>query len=123
MKDKIDLKKIESKAFTFSFQDGLLDIFLGCVFLQFSIAPLLTDIGFSDLMASAVFIPFYLFVLIAFFLLKKFVTNPRIGTFKPNPKRKSKLMRLNLILLIILLIGLIILLIHQIPFIHFCLVD
>ena len=89
MKDKIDLKKIESKAFTSSFQDGLLDILIGCFFLQFSIAPLLTDIGFSDLMASVVFIPFYLFILIAFLLLKKYITNPRVGRFKPNPKRKS----------------------------------
>ena len=108
MLDKIDLKKIESRAFTFSFQDGLLDIFLGCVFLQFSVAPLLTDIGFSDLMASVVFIPFYILILIAFFLLKKYITKPRIGSFKPGPKRKSKLMLLNLIVFVILLVGFVI---------------
>jgi hypothetical protein len=106
MTAKINLDKIESIAFTSSYQDGLMDIFLGAVFLQFAIAPLLTDIGFSDLMASAIFVPFYILIFFAFFLLKKYIIKPRMGTFKPSPQRKSKLIKLNLVLFIILLIGL-----------------
>jgi hypothetical protein len=105
MPDKINLKKIEIEVFTSSYEDGLMDILIGIVFSQFAIAPLLTDIGFSDLMASAIFVPLYILILIIFILLKKYITNPRMGTFKPNPKRKFKLIKLNLVLFILLLIG------------------
>ena len=112
MAETLNLKKFEIKAFTSTFKDGLLDIFLGIILLQFAIAPLLTDIGFSDFSASAVFIPVWLIVYITFLLIKKYVTKPRIGRIKPGPARKTKLWKVNLILLIILLAGFIIGLIY-----------
>lgn len=113
MSETVDLKKIEIKAFTSTFKDGLLDIFLGIVFLQFALAPLLTDIGFSDFTASAVFIPVYLIGLISFVLIKKYVTRPRMGLVKPGLARKTKLWKVNIILLIVFLISFILGLIYS----------
>ncbi|MFC2088149.1 hypothetical protein ACFLSX_00975 [Calditrichota bacterium] len=112
MVETINLKKFEIRAFTSTFKDGLLDIFLGLILLQFVIGPLLTDIGFSDFEASAVFVPFYLIGLIFFMLIKKYVTKPRMGVVKPGPARKTKLWMVNVILFIVLLISFILGLIY-----------
>ena len=59
-----DLKEFEKKAFRATFQDGFLDIFLGIVFAQFAIGQLLTDIGYSDMMSSLIFMPIYVIGLV-----------------------------------------------------------
>jgi MFS family permease len=105
MSTTIDLDKLEKKVFSTTHQDGLIDILLGIIFLQFSIAPLLTDIGFSDFEASAVFIPVWLIGFLLFFLAKKFIVTPRTGKIKPGKKRKLKLQKANIVLLIILFAG------------------
>lgn len=108
MQTSINLEGIERKIYSKTHKDGLIDIFLGIVFLQFSIAPLLTDIGFSDLMSSAIFIPVWFIAYLAFFLIKKYVIKPRIGIIKPGHTRKTKLQKANVVLLIILFAGLLI---------------
>jgi hypothetical protein len=108
MNKEINLKDIEKKVFTAPYQDGLLDILLGIIFSQFSIAPLLTNIGFSDFEASVVFVPVYIIALVLFLIVKKYVTKPRTGIIKPGPARKSKLIKVNIILFIILFAGFII---------------
>ena len=110
MENKINLDKLEANVFKTTYEDGLLDMFLGIILLQFAIGPLLTDIGFSDFGASAAFIPVWLLALLLFFILKRFVTKPRIGNIKPGPVRKAKIVKFNFILFVILfaafLIGL-----------------
>ena len=110
MENRINLDKLETKIFTTTYQDGLLDMFLGIILLQFAIGPLLTDIGFSDFEASAVFIPVWFIALFIFFIIKRFITKPRIGNIKPGPVRKTKIVKFNIILFVILfaafLIGL-----------------
>jgi len=113
MENKINLDKLETKVFSTTYQDGLLDMFLGIVLLQFAIGPLLTDIGFSDFAAAAAFIPVWLIALLLFFLIKRFITKPRIGTIKPGPVRKAKIVKANIILFVILFAGFLIGLLYE----------
>ena len=113
MENKINLDKLETKVFKTTYQDGLLDMFLGIILLQLAIGPLLTDIGFSDFGAAAAFIPVWLIALLLFFLIKRFITKPRIGTIKPGPVRKAKIVKVNILLLVILSAGFIIALLYE----------
>lgn len=90
MQDKIDLKKIEYRTFTFSFQDGLFDILLGCIFLQFSIAPIIGDSLWNRGLVSHHGFPLMFgiisigFVLIGIILLVKFLKNNSVPVSEEN---------------------------------------
>ncbi len=102
-----NLVELEKRAFRSTYQDGLLDILLAVIFSQFAIGPLLTDIGFSDILSSAIFMPFYLIALVLFWACKKYLIAPRLGIVRFNPKRMKKISNLTKIFLLILVIGLI----------------
>ena len=107
MDKNLDLKELERKAFRSTFQDGLWDIFLGLIFTQFAIAPLLTDIGMGDLGSSAVFVPVYI---LAFLLLrygKKYITLPRMGLVRYGNYRKKSIKKMIFLCNIMLFLGLI----------------
>jgi len=107
MRENIDLKKLEKKAYKSTFQDGLWDIFIGFLFTQFAIAPFLSERGLGDFWSSAVFFPIYMIILAGVMLLKKYVVAPRIGMVQFSKKRKSKLKKLILMTNIFLVIGII----------------
>ncbi len=98
MSQKISLKQVERKAFESAFQHGLWDIFLGCIVLEFAIAPLLSR-RLGDFWSSAIFLPFWGLVYFAIWLIKKYVITPRIGTVKFGSWRKARLMRFNVVML------------------------
>ena len=68
MSQKISLKAAERKAFRTTYNDGLVDIFLGCFFLMFVIAPYLSA-SLGDFWSSAVFLPFWALVYLAIWLI------------------------------------------------------
>ena len=104
MSTKISLKEAEKKAFRTVHQDGLWDIFIGCVFIMFALAPFLSaDLG--DFWSSAVFLPFWLLVYLVIVYIRKVVVSPRIGQVQFNRMRRMKLVRFNLVLLVINLIA------------------
>lgn len=103
----INLKELERKAFRSTFQDGLWDIFIGFLFTQFAIAPILSERGLGDFWSSAVLFPIYMIVLAVVMLLKKYVVTPRLGMVQFSNKRKSKFKKLILMTNIILVIGII----------------
>ena len=90
MTQPISLKAVERKAFRLMFDDGLWDIFLGCFFLMFVIAPFLSPY-LEDFWSSVVFLPFWGTVFLVMFLVRKFVVTPRIGAMKFGPVRRIKL--------------------------------
>ncbi len=106
MKNKIDLKEIEKKAFRFTFQDGLFDILIGIFLSMFAIAPLLTDL-LGDFWSSFVFLPVNLLCLFLFRTAKKKITMPRIGMIKFGGERKTKMVKLSLFFSFLLVIGII----------------
>jgi hypothetical protein len=103
----MNLKELERKAFRSTFQDGLWDIFIGFLFTQFAIAPILSERGWGDFWSSAALFPIYMIVLAVVMLLKKYVVTPRLGVVQFSKKRKSKFKKLILMTNIILVIGII----------------
>ncbi len=105
MQRNTDLLELEKRAFRSMFQDGMWDIFLGLLFCQFAIAPLLNDLGLGDLGSSVVFLPP---LLGAAFLLKygkKHITAPRLGFVQFAERRKSGIKKIVLFFNISLVLG------------------
>ncbi len=92
MSQRVSLNEAERKAFTMAFQDGLLDIFLGCVVLALALVPFLGS-SLGDFWSSAVFLPFLGVVWMAIWLVRKNVVTPRFGQVSFGVARKSKLKR------------------------------
>ena len=107
MKDNTDLIKLEHRAWTSFHNDGLGDIFLGCVILMFALAPFLSRTGLGDFWSSAVFIPFLVLIYVLLVMLRKKVIIPRIGLVNFGRARRKRLIAFNIVLFIILLISLI----------------
>jgi len=100
MSEKISLKEAERKVFRTSHNDGMLDIFLGCVFLMFVIAPFLS-VKLGDFWSSAIFLPFWVLVYLGIRLIQKYVIIPRIGQVKFGALRVTRLKKFTLIMFII----------------------
>jgi len=106
MSQKVSLREAERKAFTSAYQDGLWDIFTGCVILQFAIAPLLSR-SLGDFWSSVVFLPLWALVFLAIRLIRKHVVRPRVGLVKFGSWRTARLVRFNLVIFAVLLVALI----------------
>lgn len=106
MSQNINLKEIERKAFRSYFDDGLWDIFIGCIVLMFAVGPFLSR-RLGDFWSSAVFIPFWALVYLAIRLVRKYVVTPRIGVVKFGPWRTAKLLKFNVVIFVVLLVGLV----------------
>jgi hypothetical protein len=99
MSQKISLKEAERKAFRLTSQDGLWDIFISCLPLQFAIGPLLSPI-MGDFWSSVIFLPVWGLAYLAIWLVRKYVVKPRIGMVKYGPVRRLRLMRFTSIMLV-----------------------
>ena len=103
MDDPISLKSTEKKVYRSTVADGLWDIFIGVVVLEFAIAPLLSS-RLGDFWSSVIFLPIWLLVYLAIKIIRKKIITPRIGTVKFGKPRKQKLMRFGIIMVIINLV-------------------
>jgi hypothetical protein len=110
MQEPINVRSAERKAFQTTVADGLWDVFIGCFFLEFAIAPLFSK-SLGDFWSSVIFLPFFGMVYLGIYLVRKNVVAPRIGTFKYGKPRQKKLKVFTLIMvvlnLVIFLLGLI----------------
>jgi len=106
MSQQISLKGAEQRAFRITYNDGLWDIFLGCYFLMFVIAPYLST-SLGDFWSSAVFLPFWALVYLAIWLIRKYAVTPRIGTVKFGHVRKAKLAKFTIVMLVVNVLALI----------------
>ncbi|MCJ7813777.1 hypothetical protein MUP95_10735 [bacterium] len=60
----LNLKELEKKAFRSYFEDGLWDIFVGIILLQFFVIPLyISDLGLGDFWSAVIFLPVYMIAL------------------------------------------------------------
>jgi DNA-binding MarR family transcriptional regulator len=98
MNNQMSLKSAERKTFQTTFSDGLWDVLLGCYFLEFVIAPYLSEY-MGDFWSSAVFLPFWGLVYFAIWLIRKHVVAPRIGVVRFGEARKRKLRRFSWVML------------------------
>jgi len=106
MSQRISLKEAERKVFKSTFQDGLWDIFIGCIILEFAIAPFLSR-SLGDFWSSAVFLPFWAVIFLAIWLVRKYVVTPRVGMVEFGSWRKTRLIKFNVVMLVVCLIALI----------------
>ena len=115
MSPKISLKDAEIKAFTSVFQDGLWDIFIGCFLLQFSIAPLLSR-SLGDFWSSVVFLPFYAAVFLILWLVRRHVITPRVGIVEFGAWRKTRIIRFNVLIFLVLTFALVLGILSMVQF-------
>ncbi|MDH4212188.1 MAG: hypothetical protein OEV79_12155 [candidate division WOR-3 bacterium] len=104
MEQKMDLKQLERKAWTSFYDDGLGDIFLGCIILTFALAPMFSRTALGDWIPVA-FLPFLFLVLVLLWLLRKRVVIPRVGLVSFGRARKKRLVKFNVLMLVVLSVG------------------
>jgi len=104
MESFLRLKDAERKVFRATFQDGLWDVFIGCVVLQLAVSPLLST-RLGDFWSSAVFLPFYALVFGIIWLVRKSVVAPRLGSVRFGPARKTRLKKFTIIMLAVNLVA------------------
>jgi hypothetical protein len=106
MSEQLSLKETERKVFTSNFQDGLTDIFLGFCVLVFAVGPFITPY-LGDFLGTAVFVPFWALLFLLLWMIRKRVTQPRLGTVTFGPWRKARLFKFNRLMLLFCSIALI----------------
>jgi MFS family permease len=100
MSEKLNLKSAESKVFRATINDGLWEIFIAGVALQFSVAPLLSP-TLGDFWSTAIFVPFLVILLIVIWLIRKYIVKPRTGVVKFGKQRIGRLKKFTLVMLTI----------------------
>jgi len=90
MSEVISLKQAEKKAFSLATQDGLVDVFLGCIFIGWAIAPFYSA-KLGDFWSSAMFLPFWGLLMLGIWLVRRYIVKPRIGVVKFGEARKTRM--------------------------------
>lgn len=101
MSNQISLQETERKVFKSAFQDGLIDIGVGIYFLMFPIIIFLSKY-LGDFWSSAVLFPVGLLAIFGVHLIRRSVVAPRVGLVKYGTWRKSRMIRFNVLMLILL---------------------
>jgi hypothetical protein len=86
----MNLKEIERKAWRSTYQDGLLDIFLGMLLLAMAVGAWLSDSDFVWGLQTGVFVGLEMGALLVFILGKRLITVPRLGLVRFGPKGKAR---------------------------------
>jgi len=103
--DTSDQKNLERRVFTSFFQAGIIEAFTGIILLQLGVAALFSRSGFGDWESALLTLPIALILLIAVFLVRRFVVIPRLGRVKFLPERRRKLSKLILVPTLTLIAG------------------
>ena len=106
MSAQISLKDLEKNMFQKSFQDGLIDIQIGCVISMFAIAPLLSSY-LGDFWSSAIFLPLWALIYLGVREIRKKIIHPRIGVVEYGKYRKTRQKKLNIVILVFNLLVLV----------------
>jgi hypothetical protein len=97
MSYELDMKEIERQVYLSYSEDGLVDIAIGLVIMAWGFTLLAEPSGLISLLG--------IFGMGIWYLGKRFITIPRIGTFEPGPKTERRLTHLAIFLLILGLIA------------------
>jgi len=97
MTSRIDLKRLERKAYLSYHEDGLVDLFLGFAVIMFGLF-VLTEVVI--VLSGSVFVWLLLYI-----AAKRLITVPRIGNVEFSSERKSKISTLLWILVLVQIIS------------------
>jgi len=103
--DTSDQKQIERRVFTSFFQGGVIESFTGIFLLQLGLPALFSRSGFGDLESALLALPIALILLVAVFLVRRFVIIPRLGRVKFLPERRRRISKLMIVPLLTLIAG------------------
>ena len=103
--DTSDQKQIERTVFTSFFQAGFIEAFTGIILLQLGLPALFSRSGFGDFESALLALPIALILLVAVFLVRKFVVTPRLGRVKFLPERRRRVSKLMIVPLLTLVAG------------------
>lgn len=98
-------KKIERKVFTSFFQDGFIEAFTFIILLQLGLPALFSRSGFGDLESALITLPIALILMLAVFIVRRFVVTPRLGRVKFSPERRRKVSKLIIVPVVTLVAG------------------
>lgn len=111
MVEKLSLKKIEKKAFSSTYQDGLFDLLIGIFLITMGLSVMLEKTyPLADWWIAILMAPFIL----AFVLCKKFITIPRMGMVRFSEKRIAKIKKTVGILFVFLFLGIVVFILFSI---------
>ena len=103
-----DLKEVERRAFRFTYQDGLLDMYFGAIVMAMAAFMYRPEDGYSpaNIILSTVVIAV---AGVLFWLGKRFVTLPRMGQvrFGPARKRRGRTLAITLGLVVLVQAGIV----------------
>lgn len=105
MAQGLGLARIERKAWTSYFDDGLFDIFLGVLLLVMGVCDLFRDSLRSRLWEYGAYTVLVGVACLAFWAGKRFITIPRLGRVVYGPARKARRRRTALILVVQIMAG------------------
>ena len=100
-----DLEALERKAFARFYEDGLFDILLGLMMVVLALAAVIQEWLGSELASLAVMLGATVVLVSAFTVLRARLVRPRLGEFKPGPRRRRRIAATRLALLGSLVVG------------------
>ncbi|UCF77806.1 MAG: hypothetical protein JSW03_06750 [Candidatus Eiseniibacteriota bacterium] len=107
MGEDLEIRQAERKVFSSVFDDGLWDMLVGSVVLMFAVIPPLSRLGLGDFWSSAMMVPVFAITYLIVRVVRKRVVAPRIGLVKLGQTHRSRLMRFNVVMMVVLTVGLI----------------
>ena len=108
MRNKLDLKQLERRAWTSFFDDGLLDIFMGLVLMAVGVPAVLAGIFTSELSQDVAAAALMVLAFLPYWAGKRWVTLPRAGRAEFSEARKSKQTRVALIYAVSVVVGVVV---------------
>jgi len=100
----ISLKEVERKAFASAYRDGLWDIIVGFLMLAFGLGPLVST-RLGDFWGSLVLFGSWPFIALGIWYVRRHVVTPRVGTVVFGSWRTRRLVRFNLVMLVVFFLS------------------
>lgn len=97
-----DLHQLEKKVFRTTYEDGLLDVYMGLMVASFSLLNIMSEEEATNWLYFGLFLGGMFLGMLIYFLGKKYITEPRMGQVKFGKERKRRSTKLATIMAVII---------------------